>query len=233
MLYSIKTVYKQVNHSPLVTVFYYIIRKIFGPLVRLIWIKEVHGISHIPKSGPVIVAFNHQSYFDFICFIAVSPRNVHFLAAEKFFEHPILNLIMRIFGQIRVNRKEKNKDSAHAEVLKHLRAGKVIGIFPEGTRCPDKDVMLRAFHGVAKYATMIGAPVIPIGIKGAYEVMSRFDRRPKLIKNISFHIGRPIYFDQDKDGILTKREYVIATHDIMLKIAELSGKAYPYACEYL
>ena len=66
---------------------YPVLRGLFGPIVKVIWIKEVVGMEYIPKNGPVIVAFNHQSYLDFLAFIAVCPRLVHFLSAEKFFSH--------------------------------------------------------------------------------------------------------------------------------------------------
>ena len=55
---------------------YVILRYIVAPLIRLIWIKQVEGLEHIPKQGPIIIASNHESYFDFLCFWAVSPRRI-------------------------------------------------------------------------------------------------------------------------------------------------------------
>ena len=75
------------SDHPLIGICYWILRKIFGPVVRLLLIRRVGGLANIPKSGSAILAFNHQSFFDFICVPAIAPRNIHFLAAEKFFEH--------------------------------------------------------------------------------------------------------------------------------------------------
>ena len=70
--------------------FYWILKKIFGPFVRLIWIKKIKGLNNFPKTGPFIIAANHSSYFDFISLIAVCPRRVYFLAAEKFYKSKFL-----------------------------------------------------------------------------------------------------------------------------------------------
>jgi 1-acyl-sn-glycerol-3-phosphate acyltransferase len=58
---------------------YWLLKKIFGPFVRLIWIKRVEGLKNIPKTGSYIVAANHSSYFDFISLITVLPRRMYFL----------------------------------------------------------------------------------------------------------------------------------------------------------
>lgn len=62
---------------------YWIVKILFGPVVRLIWVKKVKGLNNIPKKGACIIAANHSSYFDFICLMAVLPRRIHFLAAEN------------------------------------------------------------------------------------------------------------------------------------------------------
>ncbi|AKM84295.1 TPA: hypothetical protein DCZ46_03040 [Candidatus Campbellbacteria bacterium] len=208
---------------------YFLIRKIFGPIVKLIWVKKVTGLHNIPLKGPVLVAFNHQSYFDFICFIAISPRNVHYLSAEKFFTNALWLPLMRITGQIEVKRTSKDKREVHNLVNEHLRRGFMIGIFPEGTRNPDETQMLKAFTGVAKYASLNCIPVIPVGIKHAEKVMNRYDKKPKFKKIIEFHIGDPIHFHPYTDRAkLNKKSIRTLTTKIMLRIEKLSGKPYPH-----
>lgn len=207
---------------------YHTIKILLGPLVNFIWIKKVEGIENIPKRGSIIIAFNHQSYFDFLCFVAVCPRHVHYLAAEKFFESKFWYPLMILMGQIRVDRKNKNKAEMHSHVYQHIHNGKVIGIFPEGTRSPHEDLMLKAFNGVAKYAIHGDVDIIPVGIKGAHSVMSRFDKLPKFKKNIEFYIGEPIKLRHKKTPNLTEKDFEYMTHEVMLKISELSGKKYPH-----
>jgi len=216
------------KHAWYVRYTYFLIRAVLGPIVKVIWIKSYSGLSNIPKKGAAIIAFNHQSYFDFICFIAICPRLVHFLSAEKFFDHHMWKHLMRLTGQIKVHRKEHDKHILHATVHDHLTNGKIVGIFPEGTRSADPIEMLHAFTGVAKYAIRGRVPVIPVGISGAHEVMSRSDKRPRFLKNIRFEIGKPIHFKDHYDKELSEMNYRQMTDVIMLEISRLSGKKYSY-----
>ena len=82
---------------------------------------------------------------------------------------------MHVTGQIKVERHRVDHRPVNNVVLRHLNDGKLIGIFPEGTRSPDSGKMLRAFTGVVKYAAKAKVPVIPVGIKGSY-VMDGYPR---------------------------------------------------------
>lgn len=218
---------KNIHQSYFVDVTYFLIRSFLGPIVRFIWVKKVMGIKNIPKSGPVILAFNHQSYFDFICFIAVSPRNIHYLSAEKFLDNVIWRFALSITGQIPVFRKSKDKRVLHEMVYDHLDRGKMIGIFPEGTRAPDPAVMLRAYPGVARYAIKKRVPIIPVGIIGTFNVLSRHEDFPKFKKIVKIKIGDPIYFKEYHFVKLNRRAYGILADKIMMEIVKLSGKIYP------
>lgn len=217
------------KHSWYVQYTYALIKAFLGPFVRLFFVKEVSGIENIPPRGQaVIVAFNHQSYFDFICFIAISPRHIHFVSAEKFFDSIFWSPLMKFTGQIKVQRNEHSKQELHLSIHEHLKNGKMIGIFPEGTRAPDPVEMLHAFTGVAKYAVIGEVPVIPVGIKGAHYVMSRHDKFPHLKKIISIHIGMPIHFTEHHGMNLTEHDYRSLTDRVMVEISNLSGKTYPH-----
>jgi 1-acyl-sn-glycerol-3-phosphate acyltransferase len=208
---------------------YILIRKTLGPLIRLIWVKNVVGLDNIPKKGPAIIAFNHSSYFDFFCFMAVSPRNIHYLAAEKFFNSLLWKPLMKFTGQIEVKRAVKDKRCVHDKVYCHLNSNKLIGIFPEGTRSPDGN-LLRAFRGVAFYATKLNVPVVPVGLTGTHDVMARQDKFPKFKKIIGITVGKPISFDEYRNVKLNKKAHQILSDRIMLNIADLIGKKYAYSC---
>ena len=207
---------------------YSLIKLVLGTLIRLIWVKKVEGIKNIPKKGPVIVAFNHQSFFDFLCFISVSPRHVHYLSAEKFFSHKVWAPLMKLTEQIKVDRKQHDKRILHSTIYSHLNHNKMIGIFPEGTRSPYQDEMLYAFTGVAKYAIKGRVPVIPVGIKGTYDIMAKSDKKPKFNKTVTIHVGEPIHFTDYFDVKLNKKAYRVLTDRIMREIVKLSGKNYSH-----
>lgn len=206
---------------------YFILRRIFEPLITHIWIKKVTGLNNIPLKGGVILAMNHQSYFDFLCVAAISPRNVHFLAAEKFFNHWLWKHLMRTTRQIRVDRKSSDKSEVHARVHSHLDSGRIIGLFPEGTRSPHENQMLKAFTGVAQYSLLKKVPIIPIGIKGAFHVMSVHDKKPRFLKSIEIHVGKPIHFlEYHLRNDINHADYHAVTHRVMKEISILSGKEY-------
>lgn len=206
---------------------YSFIKKIFGPIVRGMWVAEIEGLHNIPSEGPVIIASNHESYFDFICFIAASPRKIHYLAAEKFYTSKAWRPLMNITGQIKVEREAHDKSQVHKLVHSALSQGRMIGIFPEGTRSSDGK-MQRAFTGVAKFALKTKTPVIPVGIIGTYEIMSRHDKFPKFSKKARIKIGKPMYFKEFHDMEHTENHFRFVTDKIMLKIGELVGKKYVY-----
>ncbi len=210
---------------------YACIRFLFGPLVRLIWIKRVEGADHIPRRGPALLAATHESYFDFICTIAVARRNVYYLAAEKFFRNPLWRPIMRATGQIEVDREHKEKRAHIDQIVRDLlNAGEAVGIFPEGTRAPSPHELLRGYPGVIRYAFETGAPIVPIGIRGAFSVMSRFDKKPRFRRNIELSIGEPIRYGLSTVGPVPADERINGELSaLMKKLAILSGKAYPYA----
>jgi 1-acyl-sn-glycerol-3-phosphate acyltransferase len=207
--------------------FYWILKILFGPLARMIWIKKVEGEKNVPKKGACIIAANHSSYFDFISLISIYPRRIYFLAAEKFFKSKFWRPLVNLTSQIKVERENKDKGEVYDLAYLVLKKGKVLGIFPEGTRSSNGEIQ-KAFTGVAKFALTAKAPVIPVGIQGAYEVMTRFDKFPKFKKIIKIKIGEPMYFEEyygrENDEEILRE----ITNRIMLKIAELAGKEYRY-----
>lgn len=207
---------------------YFFLRKTVGKLLKIFWIKEYSGLENIPLKGPAILAFNHESYFDFLCFMAISPRNVFFLSAEKFYKSLPWRILMVMTGQIKVERLTKDKREIHTRVINYLKRGEIIGIFPEGTRASDKINLLRGYPGVAKYAFWGRAPVIPVGIIGTFDVMSRHDSKPAFKKIIRIKIGKPIDFNSAYGCKMNKQAYWYLTHKIMKKISKLSQKKYPY-----
>lgn len=200
-------------------------RYMLAPIIRLIWIAEVNGLENVPKGGACLVALNHESYFDFICFTAVVERRIHYLAAEKFFSHPFWKWVVRGMGCIKVDRSSRFNISAMREINNVVTNERLVGIFPEGTRSPDGRLM-RGKPGVAYLAVTTGIPVIPVGLIGTYEIMSRDDRLPRLRKAV-INIGDPVMFHKEADVRMAADHFQKITDEIMMRIAGLTGESYP------
>jgi 1-acyl-sn-glycerol-3-phosphate acyltransferase len=222
-----QTLSPQKHHDSLFLRFtYFFIKHTLGVIVKAIWVNKVEGLENIPTNGPLIVALNHQSFFDFLCFVSISPRKIHFLSAEKFFSHILWGPLVRLTSQIKVERLNKDKNDLHILVYDHLNQNKVIGIFPEGTRSPHSEDMLPAFTGVAEFALHADVPIVPVGITGTYQVMSKHDKRPKFKKIVNIYIGSPMHFTEYKHSKLDRKTFRIVTNIIMMEISKLSGKNY-------
>lgn len=201
--------------------FYWLLKCTFGPIVKLIWVREIKGLENIPTKGPVIIAANHSSYFDFLTTIAVCPRRVYFLAAEKFYKSWFWKPLLVLTGQIKVERNNSDKSEVITAGNSILTRGKVLGIYPEGTRSRDGK-MHKAYNGAAKFALENKCDIIPLAIEGTFEILSPADKRPKLGHKCSLTFLEPLKYESIKDFPAEK----IVQEILMPRIADQLGINY-------
>ena len=201
--------------------FYWLLKFLFGSIVRLIWVKSVEGLENIPKTGPVILAANHSSYFDFLCMGAVVPRRMYFLAAEKFYKSSFWRPIMLLTGQVRVERKSKDKGQVFTQAETILKQGNILGIFPEGMRSRTGKINM-AYNGVAKIARSSNVSIIPVAIEGTFGIMSPNDKLPHFKKICTIKFLPKI----ELKYILENDPEVIVQKTLMPKIANALGEKY-------
>lgn len=176
--------------------FYWFLKNILGFFIKLIWLDKVRGLKNIPKDGPLILCANHSSYFDFLMLSVVFPRRIYFLAGEVFFKKWQWKWLMKITGQIKVDRNIKDKSESIDMVLDYLKKDRVVGIFPEGTRSKNGEIG-KFYNGAIKIAQKSRSPLLPVGIEGTFEIMSRFDKTPKLNKKCSLNFGKLINYQKN------------------------------------
>src|SRR5215210_6828165 len=140
---------------------------LLGPLLRLLFRPKAKGLENIPAEGPVILAANHQSFLDDLLLPLVVPgRKVVFLAKADYFDKWYLRWFFKGANVIPVRRESRSaSDAALQTAVQALREGKVVGIFPEGTRSPDGR-LYRGKTGVARMALEGQVPVVPVSIRG-------------------------------------------------------------------
>jgi 1-acyl-sn-glycerol-3-phosphate acyltransferase len=184
---------------------------------------EWSGIENIPLTGPLIVAPNHNSFFDpFFC-AAVVPRRMYFLALKPFFTVPVIGPLMTKAGGYPVDPDEGGAGSAR-EVLSLLKQGAALGMFPEGTRSYDGK-LLEPKAGVGLLVAGSAAAVVPVKITGAFEAWSRHHRVPRPYK-INVVFGPPVALDELRSRLKTERSSRRATQQeiadaVMASIAAL------------
>ena len=140
-------------------------------LFRLYNRWEVTGCEHIPPSGGVLLVANHTSYADPPIVGAACPRPVNFMAKAELFRIPVLAGFIRRTHAFPVRRGSADR-AALRHAVRLLRAGKVLLVFPEGTRSPDGRIT-ELETGAAFIALSGQAQVVPMAIVGADGVLPR------------------------------------------------------------
>lgn len=124
----------------------------------------------VPRTGAAIVAANHRSYLDPIVMNLSCGRLVSFLGKEELFDIPVLSWIVRKFSTVPVKRGKADVKSLK-KIIEMLREGKLIGIFPEGTRRRHtENGETTIFRGVGLLSEKTGAPVYPLSITGTDKI---------------------------------------------------------------
>ncbi len=148
---------------------------IFKPLYRL----RSHGEEQVPAEGPVILAANHSSYWDPVFLqLSLPDRQVRWLMDEDYYNLPVLRWFFRAVGCIPVKNSGGNRRALDAAV-QVLKAGGVLGIFPEG-HISRTGRMDQAHTGVSLLSARTGAPVMPAYLRGAMFSWPKGQKLPRL-----------------------------------------------------
>lgn len=132
----------------------------------------VEGLEHIPPEGGCIVASNHESLLDPpVLGSAIPHRQVYFMAKKELFDVPVLGRLLIAFGTFAVERGSADR-RAMDQAIRLLDEGRVLGIFPEGTRSSDGSLK-KGRTGAALLALRAGVPVVPAGVFHTQQAMRR------------------------------------------------------------
>lgn len=211
--------------------FYWLVKNlILGPILLRVFRPWVKGLDNVPATGAAILASNHLSFIDSVFLPLVLKRPVVFLAKSEYFTGTgIKGRFVRWFftasGQLPIDRSGgKASEDALNTGIAVLSSGKLLGIYPEGTRSPDGK-MYRGRTGIARMALEAGVPVIPVAMIDTEKVMPIGARMPK-VQRIGVVFGRPLEFSRF-EGYENDRFVLRAiTDEIMHELLGLSGQEY-------
>jgi len=178
---------------------------------------NVRGEENLPADSSMIVASNHQGYFDIFVLMAYLPLHLGWIAKKELYRIPVFSFAMRRYGNIMIDRsnRERARSSLVAAADK-IRRGQSVLIFPEGTRSPDGKV--HTFKKGCYYlAEASEAPIVPVSISGSFEVMPKktFRLHPGSIHVV---IGEPVYVhgtsDPDRNDFLDRLRRTIIDNQV-------------------
>jgi 1-acyl-sn-glycerol-3-phosphate acyltransferase len=139
-------------------------------LIHSVYRVEKSGLEHIPEEGPAVIVCNHVSFVDAVVIMAACRRPIRFVMDHSIFKVPVLNFIFRTGGAIPIaSRKDDPEmmDRAFADVASALRAGELVGIFPEG-RITDSGEIQRFRPGIQRILAATPVPVVPMALRGLW-----------------------------------------------------------------
>jgi 1-acyl-sn-glycerol-3-phosphate acyltransferase len=174
---------------------------------------RIVGRAHIPASAPVVLVANHSSFVEPQLIFGLTWRRKVFLVKSEM-TRGILGVLLRWLGQLSIVRGTPDRGPLMAAV-EFLRAGGLVGIFPEGGR-GSGDVLI-AEQGAAWLVRSSGAVVVPVAVRGSDRPKgSRWRFRPR----VDVLVGEPftVSVERGRSGLAT------ATEQIRARLAGLVGE---------
>jgi 1-acyl-sn-glycerol-3-phosphate acyltransferase len=197
------------------TPFYVFVGTVSWPIMKFVYRLQARGVENLPAEGGFVIAANHTSNFDPwpLGFPLWPRRQLHFMAKVELF-NPILGPPLRAGGAFPVKRGESDVQAVETAV-RLCKEGKVVAMFPEGTR-KSKGLVKKFEHrprsGSARIAIATGVPLVPAAIKGT-------DRLSRLAK-LKVSYGEPVPVD-DLEGMTPRDASQVATDRLMERIYSL------------
>jgi len=202
------------------------------PILRAMFRPQVTGMKNIPRKGGVILASNHLSFIDSVILPLMTKRRVYFLAASTYYSSRsfgawVLKRFLLATGMIPLDRSGGKASEASLQAgLKVLKEGKMLGIYPEGSRSRDGK-MHRGRTGVARLVLEAQVPVVPVAMVDTEKVIPVGSKSnvPHL-QQVGLIFGEPLDFSQYKGQQTDHTTLRLITDQIMAAIRDLSGQEY-------
>ena len=200
---------------PAVAKSYLVYGALSWPVFRFLYRLRAKGLENLPADGGFVLAANHTSSLDpWPLGMPLWPRRQLFFMAKVELFNPVLGPLLKAGGAFPVRRGERDVESIETAV-RLCREGKVVAMFPEGTRARKglvKKFEHRARSGSARIALAAGVPLVPAAIRNT----DRLLRFPQL--RVAY--GTPVPVD-DLEGLVPREAAQIATDRLMTAIYEL------------
>ncbi len=194
------------------SVFYRTVRIIVIPIARLMFRIKCVGKENVPKEGTFVLCCNHTSMLDLVLLVALCPRAICFMAKKELFKNRFLAWVFRSMGAFPVDRGN-NDLAAIRTACKIVKDGKVLGIFPEGTRYRDCKPPREVKPGVAFVTVKTGADVLPVSI---YKQGKTYP-----LRKVTLRFGEPIPATELCEGKLSKEQIPQVCEKIHTAITDL------------
>lgn len=197
---------------------YFLAKAVMTVCLSIAFGFRVTGTENVPEAGPVIIVANHAAAMDPIALGCACPRQISFMAKAELFENLMLGAFLRGLHAFPVKRGKVDRE-AYRQSMDILKAGGVLGMFPEGTRSATGELQ-NAHPGAAHFAVQTGTPVLPAAIVGTNpehrKGMKGF--REPMVRVV---FGEPIWPKDGLRGRSAREATDVLAEEIMQRISEL------------
>jgi 1-acyl-sn-glycerol-3-phosphate acyltransferase len=188
---------------------YSFVRSMVGGVLKPYYKIETIGLENFPKYGGVLLCTNHIDNLDPPVVGITAPRPVHFMAKEELFSVPLIGKLVPHLNAFPVKRGMSDREALR-KGLNVLKEGKVLGLFPEGTRSRNGELQ-QGLAGAGFFALRTEAQVLPCAIIGPY----------KPFQKLKVVYGQPISMEDLRSSRASAEE---TTEVIMSAIKQLIDK---------
>ena len=201
------------------TFFYWLVCFVVRSFLRF-WVRfESHNPENVPAAAGCIIASNHVSYLDPpVVAVGIKHRVVHFMARDTLFSGPIARWLLTHVEVLPMDRT-RGDVGALRKGIGLLKSGKVLGLFPEGTRSPNGDIQ-EAKGGIGFLISKAEVRVVPAYVDGSFQAFPKGAKRIRRGKVRVFY-GKPIEPSEFAALGTDRDSYVRIGELVMSRIAAL------------
>lgn len=205
--------------NPIYFVSYHIVRGV----VRGLFDLKIINREKLIEDGPCVYVCNHQSFLDPPVIGQIFDRSVNFLARKTLFTNGFMHWLLPKCHALPIDQQRPDPASI-MKVLRVVRNGEAIVIFPEGARSPDGKIH-EAMPGIGLIISRLASvPVQPLRIEGAYDCLPIHSKRLRL-RPITVSVGDPIEFTPQELKARTRDEQRAIGRKVMAAIAALPTRS--------
>jgi 1-acyl-sn-glycerol-3-phosphate acyltransferase len=191
-----------------------------GTALTLVSSLRTEGAHHVPRTGPTLLIGNHQSVLDPVLMGLAARRRLSYLARKTLFDHSrLFSRLMLSLNAVPVDQEGTGLEGLR-QMLHLLRAGRAVMMFPEGERTWTGAVQPLK-PGVSLLIKRVPAPIVPVGIAGAFDAWPRTRTLPRPAPlflpagraSIAVSVGRPLdprrFVGLPRDAVLSELAQVL------------------------
>jgi len=173
----------------------FLMRFMVWMLIHSVYRLKKLDLERIPEAGPALVVCNHVSYVDALVISAACRRPIRWVMDHRIFKVPLLSFFFRTARAIPIapaKEDEQLLERAYARIAEELRAGELVGIFPEGRLTPDGE-MGDFRGGIMRALKECPVPVVPMALSGLWQsVFARNREARKLFPRVRLAVGEAL-----------------------------------------